>query len=197
MNIRADMLDLIRSRTSGYALSRPFYTDAEVFRFDIETIWYRDWLFAIPACESAGRQLCDDAGRRVPDRHRARSRRKIRAFHNACRHRGSRVCTAHKGSAPKLVCPHHQWTYELDGRLLYARDMGPEFDASKHGLKPVASEEAAGVVYVCLADEPPSIEAFLESANRYKRRSGAGRSRFGRSPEPGRGEGGISGRRKG
>ena len=92
---------------------------------------------------------------------------KIRAFHNACRHRGSRVCTAHKGSAPKLVCPYHQWTYELDGRLLYARDMGPEFDASKHGLKPVACEEAAGVVYVCLADEPPSIEPFLQSANRY------------------------------
>ena len=39
----------------------------------------------------------------------------IRAFHNACRHRGGRVCTALKGEAPKLVCPYHQWTYELDG----------------------------------------------------------------------------------
>ena len=37
MNIRADMLDLIRSRTPGYALPRPFYTDPEVFKADMET----------------------------------------------------------------------------------------------------------------------------------------------------------------
>ncbi len=54
----------------------------------------------------------------------------IRAFHNSCRHRGSVLCKSKKGSNPKLVCPYHQWTYELDGRLLWARDMGPDFDAS-------------------------------------------------------------------
>ena len=148
MNIRADMLDLIRSRTPGYALPRPFYTDPEVFKADMETIWYRDWLFAIPACEipQTGNFVTMQVGEYAIVIVRGADG-KIRAFHNACRHRGSRVCTAHKGSAPKLVCPYHQWTYELDGRLLYARDMGPEFDASKHGLKPVACEEAAGVVY--------------------------------------------------
>lgn len=51
MDSRVDMVDLIRSRTPGYALPQPFYTDAAVFRFDLENIWYRDWLFAIPACE--------------------------------------------------------------------------------------------------------------------------------------------------
>ena len=43
--------------------------------------------------------------------------------------RQPRLHRATRASAPKLVCPYHQWTYELDGRLLYARDMGPEFDA--------------------------------------------------------------------
>ena len=72
----------------------------------------------------------------------------IRAFHNACRHRGGRVCTALKGEAPKLVCPYHQWTYELDGGLLYARDMGPDFKPADHGLKPVACHDASGMVFI-------------------------------------------------
>ena len=45
----------------------------------------------------------------------------MRAFHNTCRHRGSRICAAAKGSVVRLVCPYHNWTYELDGRLRYAR----------------------------------------------------------------------------
>ena len=168
MTNRADMLDLIRSRTPGHALPRPFYTDAQVFGLDMETIWYRDWLFAIPACEipQTGNFVTMQVGEFAIVIVRGADG-KIRAFHNACRHRGSRVCTALKGSAPKLVCPYHQWTYELDGRLLYARDMGSDFKPADHGLKPVACEEAAGVVYICLADEPASFEPFREQASRY------------------------------
>jgi len=59
----------------------------------------------------------------------------IRALHNSCRHRGSRVCLEHKGAAAKLVCPYHQWTYDLDGSLLFARQMGDDFDTSAFGLK--------------------------------------------------------------
>ncbi len=43
----------------------------------------------------------------------------IRAFHNTCRHRGSVICKAREGQVAKLVCPYHQWTYELDGRLIW------------------------------------------------------------------------------
>ena len=164
MNIRADMLDLIRSRTPGLRAAAAVlhgsgglqgrHGDHLVSRLAV-----RD-----PACEipQTGNFVTMQVGDYAIVIVRGADGM-IRAFHNACRHRGSRVCTAHKGSAPKLVCPYHQWTYELDGRLLYARDMGPDFDAAKHGLKPVACEEAAGVVYVCLADEPPSIEPFLET----------------------------------
>ena len=41
----------------------------------------------------------------------------VRAFHNSCRHRGSRICSKTSGQAVKLVCPYHQWTYDLKGRL--------------------------------------------------------------------------------
>jgi stachydrine N-demethylase len=162
------MLNLLGTRKPGHALPRPFYTAPAIFDRDMQAIWYRDWLFAIPACEipQTGSFVTMQVGE-YPVVIVRGADGKIRAFHNACRHRGSRVCTARQGNSPKLVCPYHQWTYELDGRLLYARDMGPEFNAAEHGLRSVACEEAAGLVYICLADEPPGFESYSEMAQRY------------------------------
>src|SRR3546814_3992055 len=42
----------------------------------------------------------------------------VRAFHNVCRHRGSRVAVKAKGQCRSaLVCPFHGWSYNLDGTL--------------------------------------------------------------------------------
>ena len=42
----------------------------------------------------------------------------VRAFHNLCRHRGSRVAVEKRGSCPRaFVCPFHGWVYNLDGTL--------------------------------------------------------------------------------
>jgi phenylpropionate dioxygenase-like ring-hydroxylating dioxygenase large terminal subunit len=168
MNADTDILNLLETRRLDHALPRGFYTDPAVYAFDLDTIFYREWLFALPACEipQTGNFVTMQVGQYPVVIVRGADGR-IRAFHNACRHRGSRVCTALKGSTPKLVCPYHQWTYELDGRLLFARDMGPGFDASQYGLKPIACAQAGGLVYVCLADSPPAIEPFLEKAGRY------------------------------
>lgn len=42
---------------------------------------------------------------------------KIRAFLNACRHRGTELICAEFGSVRKFICPYHAWTYERDGQL--------------------------------------------------------------------------------
>src|SRR5262245_43637226 len=39
------------------------------------------------------------------------------AFLNACRHRGSMLETARRGSARRFACPFHSWTYRADGKL--------------------------------------------------------------------------------
>src|SRR5215472_1105634 len=41
----------------------------------------------------------------------------IRAFENRCAHRGAELCRPHAGKATELVCPYHQWTYDLAGNL--------------------------------------------------------------------------------
>jgi Rieske 2Fe-2S family protein len=91
----------------------------------------------------------------------------IRAFHNSCRHRGSMICAPGTGTAPKLVCPYHRWTYDLDGSLFAAGRMDSDFDKSAHGLKPIAIECIAGTIFICLSDTPPPIEDFREKLAEY------------------------------
>lgn len=161
MDARNEMLSLIRSRRQGWSLEQPFYTDPDFFRLDMELIWYRDWLFVGHDCEVAkpGSFFTVQIGTYpvvvVRDREG-----KIRAFHNSCRHRGSRVCTTAKGTSARLVCPYHQWTYDLDGKLLFARQMADDFDPSAHSLKPVACESVAGYIFICLADELADFQPF-------------------------------------
>lgn len=163
-----DLHSMLADRVPGYALEQPFYTDSDIFQNDLEAIFYREWLFAIPACEleKPGSYVTHKVGAyRVILVRGADS--EIRAFHNTCRHRGSVICKAAKGNVPKLVCPYHQWTYELDGSLLWARDMGPDFDPKQHGLKTVHCRELAGLVYICLAEDAPDFDTFANKARPY------------------------------
>ena len=104
MDTRNDMLRLIRGRRPGFSLEQPFYTDPDVFKLDMELIWYRDWLFVGHDCEvaSPGSFFTVQIGAYPVVIVRDREGR-IRAFHNSCRHRGSRVCTADKGASARLV----------------------------------------------------------------------------------------------
>ena len=73
----------------------------------------------------------------------------VRAFINACRHRGMQVAEG-SGCAKALSCPYHGWTYGLDGSLkgIPGQSGFPELDRSEHGLKAVAAIERGGIIYV-------------------------------------------------
>ncbi|MEM6460430.1 MAG: aromatic ring-hydroxylating dioxygenase subunit alpha [Pseudomonadota bacterium] len=167
MNTRP-ISELLARRRPNYALEQAFYKDTDIFQTDMEMIFYRDWLFVAPACElpKTGSFITHQIGDYGVVIVRGGDG-EIRAFHNSCRHRGSILCKAAKGNAPKLVCPYHQWTYELDGRLLWAREMGDQFDADAHRLKPVHCRELHGLIYICLAQIAPDFDAFAEMAHPY------------------------------
>ena len=78
----------------------------------------------------------------------------VRAFHNVCRHRGSRILDEERGSVGNLVCPYHHWTYGVDGSLRHA-DNQAAFDRSRPQAGPV---RVGGLVFICLADEPPDFD---------------------------------------
>ena len=178
MNIRSDVLNRLRNRREGYSLDQAFYIDPAVYKLDLETIWYRDWLFIGHDCEvpKAGNYFTVQVGDYPVVVTRDRSGT-IRALHNACRHRGSRVCQQQKGTSAKLVCPYHQWTYELDGSLLFARHMAEDFDKSEHGLKPIHCETVGGYIFICLAERAPDFAPFRALVEPYLARHRLGETK--------------------
>ena len=79
---------------------------------------------------------------------------KVRAFRNACRHRGMQVDEG-TGCRRAFVCRYHGWTYDLEGRLRHIphEEGFPGFDKNAHPLVPVSASERLGLVFVT-QDEP-------------------------------------------
>lgn len=168
MDVRNEMLGLLTGRDPNFSLEQKFYTDPDFYKLDLENVFYRDWLFVGHDCElpKTGSYMTVQVGA-YPVVIVRDAQGGIRAFHNSCRHRGSRICSAEKGTAAKLVCPYHQWTYELDGRLLFARQVGPDFKPADYGLKQVHCESVAGYIYICVADEAPDFNSFRSLVEPY------------------------------
>ena len=101
----------------------------------------------------------------------------VKAFHNVCRHRGSRLCRhdadsvpsdprlsvkqlGQDGSSPVFRCPYHARTYDTDGSLIYAYGMQDDFDAADNGLIPCHLRIAEGNIFVHLTAEaePPDFD---------------------------------------
>ena len=167
---RRDAIRMLIERSANLSLPQAFYNDPFLFRIDMEEVFLKEWLFAGMTCEvpKPGDFMTVQVGQNpvliVRDRDG-----EVRAFHNVCRHRGSRICTASKGKVANLTCPYHQWTYDLKGNLIFAgTEMGDGFDKSRYGLHPAHCRTAGGFVYVCLAEgDPPEIEPYLDALAGY------------------------------
>jgi len=85
----------------------------------------------------------------------------VRAFINACRHRGMQVAEG-TGCSKAFTCPYHAWTYDLEGALkgIPGRSGFADLDADEHGLAEVNAAEKGGIVYV--AQDGPIDGAFLD-----------------------------------
>lgn len=86
----------------------------------------------------------------------------LRAFHNLCRHRGSRVVTGEKGHCKNaMVCPFHGWVYNLDGTLRGAAQPKsyPTLDRSQFGLKSIEMETWMGFIFIRFKPGPQSSTA--------------------------------------
>lgn len=161
--------DMLRSRDHSFSLPQPFYCDQRLFEIDMQEIFHKEWLIAGMTCEipAKGNFLTLQIGKNPVLVIRG-AEGQVHAFHNVCRHRGSRLCVSEKGKVAKLVCPYHQWTYELDGRLLFAgTEMGADFDMKEYGLKPIQVKTAGGYIFISLAENPPAIDDFLATLEHY------------------------------
>lgn len=79
----------------------------------------------------------------------------VRAFINACRHRGMKVASG-EGCTRTFSCPYHGWTYNLNGSLrgVPGEDAFPDLDKETSGLREVFATEKGGLIYVQQEGEP-------------------------------------------
>ena len=158
---RQKMLDLLSTARPGHTLPQPFYTDADVYAFDVSAVLTRSWFMLGFEAElpTPGSYLSVTIGPHPLLVVRGRDQ-VIRGFHNICRHRGAQICAEGGGSSPRIVCPYHRWTYDLDGRLVGAARMPDGLDVSAHGLVPIRVEIVEGCIYAALTEDAPDFAPF-------------------------------------
>ncbi len=156
-NIR-DRIDTEKARTTPPPEAVPVppipttrYTDPAFFRLERERIFARTWLFAGHESEwpepGSYRQFTRSGAPIVVVRGDDGI---LRAFYNACRHRGAPVTREECGTARRLTCQYHSWSYGTDGVLKAVPDSRSfvGLDTGDLGLVPVACETWDGWVFV-------------------------------------------------
>ena len=137
------------------------YRDEELTEIEKDVLFRRHWQLACHVsdiAEPGAYVTFDVAGERALILRGGDDR--IRAFHNLCRHRGSRVVATSRGRCDRMIaCPFHGWRYNLDGTLRGPAfpDSLPKLDRVEYGLKPIELDIWMGFVFVrfLAGDQPP------------------------------------------
>jgi phenylpropionate dioxygenase-like ring-hydroxylating dioxygenase large terminal subunit len=96
----------------------------------------------------------------------------VKSVVNKCVHKGSVLCHEARGhrKRPNLVCPYHNWVYDLNGKLTGVAfehgiqgggGMPEDFDKSEHRLKVLRVEIIRGLVFGTFSDVVPDLRTFL------------------------------------
>jgi phenylpropionate dioxygenase-like ring-hydroxylating dioxygenase large terminal subunit/AcrR family transcriptional regulator len=152
------------------------YRDPEFHALEMESVFRRHWILLGHASEAPrpGDYLTLDLGDERVFAIRGTDGA-LRAFHNVCRHRASRVVRGESGSCrDAIVCPYHGWRYGLDGALLGVpeEERFRALDKGRLGLPSVPVEDWHGFVFVRLAGDGPAVRTILapfESESRHYR----------------------------
>jgi choline monooxygenase len=157
-------------------IPKEWYTSPELYELERDAVFARSWQM-VGRCEQVARPgqylTAEIAGEPVLV---VRGEDGVlRAFFNVCRHRAARVCTDECGTATKLRCHYHGWTYDLGGNLRGV----PEFDGVQdfrredNGLPPVAAAEWGPFVWVGLTPPREPLEAYLSPLQVWAEAAGA------------------------
>jgi len=144
------------------------YNNAELTQLEMEQVFLQKWMWVghVSDIPNTGDYQCLDIAneRAVVVRD---NNGNLGAFHNLCRHRGSRVVVGDRGHCGNtLICPFHGWSYNLDGSLknIPRSNAFPELDQDKLGLKPLDCEVWHGLIFIRFGGEGKSVaETFSEA----------------------------------
>ena len=94
----------------------------------------------------------------------------LHAMVNRCAHRGNMVCREPFGSAKRLYCVYHAWSFTLEGDLSHAAfsqglrgegGLPKDFDKTQHGLRKLRVDTICGLVFATFSPDVEPLESWL------------------------------------
>jgi salicylate 5-hydroxylase large subunit len=148
------------------------YTNPEIYARELERIFYgRHWSYVGLEVEvpEVGCYRRTAIGERSVIMIRNRQGG-ISVLENRCAHRAMRFCQERYGKVKTLVCPYHQWNYNLDGKLIgvpFQRGvkgqggMPKDFTLEDRRLTKLSVATRGGVVFASFAPDPEPLEEYI------------------------------------
>jgi Rieske 2Fe-2S family protein len=163
-SIHAGLERTLRPFAEARTLPGAVYTSQDVFRLEQNGIFAKQWLCVgreadLPA--PGDYFLKDIAGNSIIFM-RGRDGR-VRGFYNVCRHRGSKLLDTPCGKGlSRVLCPYHAWSYNTDGTIQSAPQMGDDFRKEDFPLVPVRLELFHGFIFVNLDEQAAPLATFFK-----------------------------------
>jgi phenylpropionate dioxygenase-like ring-hydroxylating dioxygenase large terminal subunit len=143
------------------------YFDPDFYQMEVELLWPRVWQMACRLEEIP--QPGDFVEYQILDQSVIVVRtddRGVRAFQNACRHRGVKVVEGRGSCETGFICPFHGWCYAPDGKNIFVPQAKTfaehNLQPSDIDLTPVKSEVWGGCAWINLDHDAPPLRQCIE-----------------------------------
>jgi phenylpropionate dioxygenase-like ring-hydroxylating dioxygenase large terminal subunit len=143
------------------------YYDQAFFDLEKELFWPRVWQMACRLEEIP--EVGDWTEYKILDKSviMVRTKSGVKAFHNACRHRGVQLASGHGNCEVQgFNCPFHGWRWNIDGEntfVLGRHLFSPEqLEAAEINLKPCRVEFWGGCAFINFDDSAPPLAEWLK-----------------------------------
>jgi phenylpropionate dioxygenase-like ring-hydroxylating dioxygenase large terminal subunit len=156
---KSEIQDILSRQPNNLSLIGEFYSNENIFTMEMPNIIFNHWICVghESKLENIGDWFKYDISTESIIIIRGKDN-EVRAMHNVCRHRGSRICREKKGNSNILTCPYHAWSFDSKGNLISSNNTSPNLDKEQWGLHKVHLQIINGLILICLGDKPPSLE---------------------------------------
>jgi phenylpropionate dioxygenase-like ring-hydroxylating dioxygenase large terminal subunit len=142
------------------------FSDPDLYRHEMNTIFLKCWLFVAHESEipSRGDYVTRHMGEHPAIVARGEDGR-VRVMLNVCRHRGMRICRADLGNSSHFRCPYHGFTYKTTGELIgipFQDELyGPDVAKSQFGLLQARTDTYAGLIFATWDEYAEPLREYL------------------------------------
>lgn len=167
MEIKKLLGDFNPNLTTAEAHTAPgsWYVDPAFYQLETEHVLKKHWQFVAPLASVAkpgdffsGRFL-NEPYFIIRDKNN-----ELKAFYNVCRHHAAELVEGTGNCKETITCPYHGWTYNNDGSLLKAPELGAvkNFKKETMGLVPIPLKTWGPFVLLNFSKQPAPLPDDLD-----------------------------------